>query len=255
MLAPRVARSATRSLRVIALPLTSYCKVDGKAVEPLTYYHFVTPPEDKKANTWINWGVAKASDMWANLGKAPEGNWKIPLVYPLLACKSPVPDLHSLLEKRTPRHTKGFWFWLAVTPLTAPLKLIPIIPNFPFFFCVWRSWSHYRAYKASQYLEGFLRRGAIVPEASAALDAIYAKYAPPLLAKPERSSDPAFTTSHPSNTDPPNSTSGAWLLLTKDAVPELVKALELPEESTFAVDMYRALEQARMRLEGRKTNA
>ncbi|KAI0755374.1 mitochondrial K+-H+ exchange-related-domain-containing protein [Daedaleopsis nitida] len=304
MLAPRVVRSATRSMRVIALPLTSQYRVDGKLVEPLTYYHFVTPPEDKKANTWMNWGAAKASDMWANLGKAPEGNWKrraflygerlvdrldfeelalksldpslgprlsnivphgsnysfspvIPLVYPPSVCMSPVPDFDSLLEKRTPRHTKGFWFWLAVTPLTAPLKLIPIIPNFPFFFCVWRSWSHYRAYKASQYLEGFLHRGAIVSEASAALDAIYARYAPPLVSQPERSSEPASTASHLSDSDMGSSTRtpGARLLLTKDAVPELVKVLELSEESTFAADMYRALEQARMRPEGRNSIA
>ena len=40
------------------------------------------------------------------------------------------------------------------------------------------------------------------------------------------------------------------MLLTKEAVPELQRTLELPEDSTFAADMYRALEQARLRLEG-----
>ncbi|KAI0755380.1 mitochondrial K+-H+ exchange-related-domain-containing protein [Daedaleopsis nitida] len=302
MLATRVVRSTTRSMRVVALPLTPHCKVDGKPVDHLTYYHFITPPEDKKTNTWLNWGVAKASDLWANFGKAPEGNWKrraflygerlvdrlefeelalksldpslgprlsdivphgskeplssiIPLIYPSSACESPIPHLHSLLEKRTPRHKKGFQFWLGVSPLTAPFMIIPIIPNFPFFFCVWRSWSHYRAYKASQYLEGFLHQGAIVPETSAPLDAVYAKYAPPPDAQPQKSSEPSSTALHSSDTHSSTSTSGARLLLPRDAVPELVKALELPEESTFAADMYRALEQARIRVEGRKTNA
>ena len=78
MLAIRVVRSgATWSMPVVALPLTPRCVVDGKPVNPLTYYHFVTPPEDRTTSTWSKWGIAKASTLWANLGKAPEGHWKV----------------------------------------------------------------------------------------------------------------------------------------------------------------------------------
>ncbi|KAI0357350.1 hypothetical protein OH77DRAFT_1588272 [Trametes cingulata] len=308
MQATRIARSATRSMRIIALPLTPPSKpINGKAPEHLTYYHFITPPESTNKSSWSKWAIAKASDLWAGLGKAPEGTWKrkaflygerlvdrldfeelalksldpslgprlsnivhasgkekasapvqIPLVFPPSACTSPLPHLQSLVEKRTPRHKKGFIVWLAVSPLTAPFALIPIIPNFPFFFCVWRSWSHYRAYKASQYLEGFLRQGAIVPQTSAELDVIYAKYAPkPLPAPPaaaasEKSPPPSEHASPPNDSEhaPAGEVAGAQLLLTKDAVPELQRILDLPEDSTFASDVYRALEQARLRLEG-----
>ncbi|KAI0366671.1 hypothetical protein BV20DRAFT_971606 [Pilatotrama ljubarskyi] len=185
---------------------------------------------------------------------------QIPLVYPPSACTSPLPHLQSLVEKRTPRHKKGFIVWLAVSPLTAPFALIPIIPNFPFFFCVWRSWSHYRAYKASQYLEGFLRQGAIVPQTSPELDVIYAKYAPKPLPAPssEKSPPPSEHSSPPEGGEKDEHTAagevaGAQLLLTKEAVPELQKILDLPEDSTFASDVYRALEQARLRLEGGDT--
>ncbi|KAI0662332.1 mitochondrial K+-H+ exchange-related-domain-containing protein [Cubamyces menziesii] len=321
MHATRIARSATRSMRIIALPLTPPCKpINGKAAEHLTYYHFITPPDNRKS-TWSKWIVAKASDLWAGLGKAPEGNWKrraflygerlvdrldfeelalksldpslgprlsnivhtsskkkeeataqIPLIYPPSACTSPLPHIQSLLAKRTPRHKKGFWFWLAVSPITAPFALIPIIPNFPFFFCVWRSWSHYRAYKASQYLEGFLKQGAIIPQTSPELDAIYAKYAPALLPDADAEKPPPPPSEHARAADSPTRDSseasseqaqqgpqeetaaasayGPRLLLTKEAVPELQKLLELPEDSTFAADVYRALEQARLRLEG-----
>ena len=66
-------------MRVVALPLTSHRKVDGKRVDPIIYYHFVTSPNDttKTNNTWMKWSVAKASNAWANLGKAPEGSWKV----------------------------------------------------------------------------------------------------------------------------------------------------------------------------------
>ncbi|KAI0771115.1 mitochondrial K+-H+ exchange-related-domain-containing protein [Trametes elegans] len=301
----RGARNATRSMRIIALPLTPPARMgNGKTAEHLTYYHFVTPPDNLKTTSWSKWVVAKASDLWAGFGKAPEGHWKrrsflygerlidrlefeelalksldpslgpklsnivhhsekeealpvVPLIYPPSACASPLPHLQTLVEKRAPRHKKGFWFWLAVSPLTAPFALIPIIPNFPFFFCVWRSWSHYRAYKASQYLHAFLDKGAIVPETSAALDAIYAKYAPGPLPAPSPSAEKAPPPSEHASPPPreeeevPAGAYGARLLLTKEAVPELERTLGLPEDSTFAADVYRAIEQARLRLEGK----
>ncbi|PIL22968.1 hypothetical protein GSI_15665 [Ganoderma sinense ZZ0214-1] len=318
MRATHVARSATRSMRIIALPLAPHTNpVNGKPAEHLTYYHFVTPPEDKKKASWTKWVVTKSSELWAGLGRAPQGSWKrkaflygerlvnrldfeelalksldpslgpkfsdivprgqksetaptIPLVYPPSVCAAPIPHLRSLLDKRTPKHRKGFWMWLAIAPVTAPFAIVPIIPNFPFFFCVWRSWSHYRAYKASEYLEGFVQRGAIIPHASPELDAIYAKYAPRQPPPPPPSSSssspsksncdkPPSPSPDPKSEDDPlpdeNTTtntnaSAHWqLLLTKDAVPELQKALAVPEDSTFASDVCRALEQARVRLE------
>ena len=113
-----------------------------------------------------------------------------------------------------------------------------IIPNFPFFFCVWRAWSHYRAFKASKYLESFLSRGAIDPQPSAELDAIYAKYAP----SPVTGSDGSTS-----------KTGDVRFLLSRAAVPALQEHLGLAPGGTFAADLYRALEQARLRLEGGRT--
>ncbi|KAI0712858.1 mitochondrial K+-H+ exchange-related-domain-containing protein [Cerioporus squamosus] len=287
MPATNVAVRGSRSLRIIALPLT-------RAPHNLTYYHFVTPPETKKSTSWTNRATAKASDIWAGFGKAAEGSWKrraflygeriadrldfeehalrsldpslgpklsdlipqrsktedtpvvrITLTYPPSTLQSPLPHLHSLLSSRGPRHKKGFYTWLAVTPLTFPLKLIPIIPNFPFFFCAWRVWSHYRAYKSSEYLEALLQRGAIRPDPSSQLDAVYAKYSPspcPPPTPPDSGSNDSKLTLGSSGLD-------EQLLLTRDAVPELQRTLALEhEDSTFAAGMYRALEQAQMRL-------
>ena len=51
---------------------------------------------------------------------------KIPLIYPPSICTTPVPNLRALVQKRTPIHRRGFISWLAITPLTAPLKLIRV---------------------------------------------------------------------------------------------------------------------------------
>lgn len=147
-----------------------------------------------------------------------------------------------------------------------------VIPNFPFFFCAWRAWSHYRAFKASQYLQSFIQHGAILPQASSELDTIYAEHAPvppgseapkaslpdslhPSQAEKVASDADASETSDAGMTSNSSYEGGATgtcrphLLLTRAAVPALEKFLGLPPGGTFESDLYRALEQARLRLE------
>ncbi|EIW80899.1 hypothetical protein CONPUDRAFT_89976 [Coniophora puteana RWD-64-598 SS2] len=148
--------------------------------------------------------------------------------------------LRDLLATREPRHRKGFWTWTIIAPFTAPFAIIPVIPNLPFFFCAWRAWSHYRAYRSSQYLKLLLEHGMIVPQESAELDEIYATTAP----SPESTHDTkASSEEEPllSKAAPPQ------ILLDRKAIPRIVELFGLPESSS--TEMYRAAEQVRLRLE------
>ena len=143
-----------------------------------------------------------------------------------------------------------------VSPLSPIVPRTAIIPNFPFFFCAWRAWSHYRAFKASQYLESFVAHGAVLPQPSAELDAIYAENTPDSpepdekALEAEASETPDLEVkSKPSYKDGAAETRRPRLLLTPAAVPALEKFLGLPPSGSFASDVYRALEQARLRLE------
>lgn len=105
------------------------------------------------------------------------------------------------------------------------------------------------AYKASQYIEQFVKQGAIVPEPSLELDEIYAKYAsrPPLLSSSSLSpSNPSYPASGP----PPSASQSAppYLLLSRHAIPVLERALNLPLDGSFKADVLRALKQAHIRL-------
>jgi Mitochondrial K+-H+ exchange-related len=130
-----------------------------------------------------------------------------------------------------------------------------VIPNLPFFFCVWRSWSHYRgtttlhllvscpsyalfflAYKASDYLQSLLQRGAIVPHSDADLDDIYTSLAPSN-ALPDSKKQ---TISEDKKDEEQN------VLLRRDAVPQILQLYGLPESA--ATDIYRAVSQANARL-------
>lgn len=166
----------------------------------------------------------------------------IPLLYPPSIHSSEVSleHLRSLLSTRKPRHKRGTWLWIALSPFTAPFMLIPVIPNLPFFFCAWRAWSHYRAYRASQYLSNLVEQQIIVPEPSDALDAIYKDSIP----KPIIPSPSSTTASRSSSTDS-EETSLVELLLSREAVPTIVSILDLSKTAT--ADMYRAIEQANTR--------
>ena len=51
---------------------------------------------------------------------------KISLVYPpsVLPPSEALSELRAYAEHRIPKHRNGFYLWMLVTPLTAPLKLI-----------------------------------------------------------------------------------------------------------------------------------
>lgn len=136
------------------------------------------------------------------------------------------------------------------------LLLQAVIPNLPFFFCVWRSWSHYKglrslmyggviiikgnlhaAYRASQYLEALIDNGTIVPQESKELQQVQASYEPA-----EETSTVTTTASPTSETSAPASNN---LLLKRSAIPPLLSAFGLKE--SVSVEIYRALDQARLR--------
>ena len=111
------------------------------------------------------------------------------------------------------------------------------------------------AYKASSYLEQLLDKGAIIAEPSSELDRVYTKYA-----RASENVSPIPDTAEPLNgqdldsdasstpLEEPDDPAHRHLLLTREAVPELSATLDLKPDSTFATDMYRALEQANIRL-------
>ena len=54
---------------------------------------------------------------------------QIPLIYPQHTIMSPLLNLQTLVDKRAPRHKRGAWIWLLVSPLTAPFMLIRTSPR------------------------------------------------------------------------------------------------------------------------------
>jgi len=138
----------------------------------------------------------------------------VPLVHPTKALPGAVAigNLRTLLKDRVPKHRRRFLGWMVIAPLTIPFMLVPVIPNLPFFFCAWRSWSHFRAYRGARYLEDLVESGCVVPEADEPLERLCGRYTG---------------------------------LITQRAVPEAVQLLGLDKSANG--ELYRAIEQVKVR--------
>lgn len=100
------------------------------------------------------------------------------------------------------------------------------------------------AYRASQYLKALIKHGHIVSAPSLELDAIYKRFGPESVTTPL---SPEDVKAHSSDTE------DAEMLLTRDAVPAIVSTLSL--EKSVASDIYRAIEQARVRTTSTKQSS
>lgn len=81
--------------------------------------------------------------------------------------------LEQLAKERQNMHrTKLIWS-VVIMPFTAPFMLVPVIPNLPFFYVLYRAWSHWKALSGSKHLEFLLKHGLPKPHPSWALDEVY----------------------------------------------------------------------------------
>lgn len=59
------------------------------------------------------------------------------------------------------------------SPFTFPFAIIPVLPNFPLFYVLWRAWSHYRAWRGAHYLDQLLKLEMIHETPSKELTEVY----------------------------------------------------------------------------------
>lgn len=122
------------------------------------------------------------------------------------------------------------------------------IPNLPFFYLVYRAWSHWRAIKGSQHVQFLTKYNLLSVSPSPVLDAIYAtptlpatKLPPDAAADDPPPEDPEKPVEDPE--DPPKNEGpepNEKILLTPEMGKRLSEALEHPE---IEVEIERALWQ------------
>ena len=101
----------------------------------------------------------------------------VAVLYPpsVVGRTSVMESLRSMAHHRAPHHYRLLFYNMVAIPVTAPLFLIPVIPNVFTYYFMWRAWSHWRAYVASKSLESLLQHGLVECKPDDQLDAIYAE--------------------------------------------------------------------------------
>ena len=81
--------------------------------------------------------------------------------------------LEKLAKERQLMHRSKLMWSIIIMPFTAPFMLIPVIPNLPFFYVLYRAYSHWKALTGSKHLEFLLKHNLPTPTPSWALDEVY----------------------------------------------------------------------------------
>ncbi|KAI5299171.1 hypothetical protein KEM55_002492 [Ascosphaera atra] len=113
--------------------------------------------------------------MEKGMGSTTRTSLLVDLLYPknVIPSTRVLPELSRLATERQQLHRSRMWWSIAMTPLTIPIAIIPLIPNIPFFYLAYRAWSHWRALEGSKHLAFLLDNKLVAPNSHAALERLY----------------------------------------------------------------------------------
>ncbi|KAI6245037.1 hypothetical protein HI914_07096 [Erysiphe necator] len=100
---------------------------------------------------------------------------KIEVTFPQsLILESKVLEItRKLGTQRQKWHRSRMIISLIGMPLCIPLTIIPVIPNLPFFYLVFRAWSHWKALSGSKHIQFLLDNNLITTKPLPILDELY----------------------------------------------------------------------------------
>lgn len=264
-------------MRLYLLPISTrrtllYCqKLNAPASEKKTWSDWL---QTKASRTWSGWekkesGWQKSVVSYGNqvLRRIPYEEWglksvpplsqrrkqvelkgteKVEVVYPksLIAMDRVPKILRTLATEREALHKRRLIWCFIGMPITAPVALLPVVPNLPFFYLVYRAWSHWRALLGGKHIQFLLDNNLLAPTPSPVVDEVYSEHTEPLLSTPQPTTDSAQdSVGNPGPTPSPNGTrdpDGETMLLSQAKGKKMTQALDLPQ---LEVELERAIWQ------------
>ncbi|KAF9310883.1 hypothetical protein BG003_008008 [Podila horticola] len=95
----------------------------------------------------------------------------VPIVYPSALKEAQVrAEFATFIEQRVPYHRKYMILSTLCIPVTSLFTIVPLVPNIPFFYNVFRLWSHWKAYNGAKHLDFHVKNGSIHYQASDVLN-------------------------------------------------------------------------------------
>lgn len=193
-------------MRLLLLPISTrralvYCSPPSHAV-PTEKQTYLDKAVGKASKTWAEWEASETKwklkvTYYGNnfLRRIPFEEWslksipsrqklapgevdqKVEVSYPGqfqgLQKQSVLDVLKRLSTDRQGLHKQRLIGSIVAMPLTIPVGLLPIIPNFPFLYLAFRAYSHWRALNGSKHLEHLSNSSLLMPKPLGMLDSIY----------------------------------------------------------------------------------
>ncbi|KAJ5291666.1 hypothetical protein N7478_000917 [Penicillium angulare] len=175
------------------------------------------------------------------------GTRPIELLYPGNAVRpEKIPGLlRTIATERQAFHKNKMMWSFGIAPFTAPLGLIPVVPNIPFFYLAYRGWSHWRALNGSRHLEFIVKKNLLAPISLPELEHLYAKRVSYVL-------DNTPIDAHPNEMVGDMEKSDERVLLKMSDAKKLATIFEAPE---LALEAERAIVQVSEQLQAKKDEA
>ncbi|KAK2595319.1 hypothetical protein QQS21_006975 [Conoideocrella luteorostrata] len=177
------------------------------------------------------WGLKSVPALSSRRRKEEiEGAEQVEVVFPRGVLGSGEQDervidtVRRLGVEREGLHRRRLMWCFVGMPITAPFALVPVIPNLPFFYLVYRAWSHWRAISGGKHIQWLVEKKLLKPTPSPILDALYSQAA--VKAKLQRQ--------QPSGVDKET------LLLTQEQVRTFSESLDVP---ALEIELERAIWQ------------
>ncbi|KAI1393957.1 mitochondrial K+-H+ exchange-related-domain-containing protein [Hypoxylon trugodes] len=177
------------------------------------------------------------------------GKQKSHLIFPesLIPTTKATSVLQTLATERESLHrTRLMWCFVGM-PISAPFALVPVIPNLPFFYLVYRAWSHWRALAGGKHVKFLCKNNLLSLSPSPILNSIYSPLLPSSPAAKESIADTNKT--GPTTGNESKEHVEETLLLSQSNGKQLVKALEIPE---LEVELERAIWQVEIAIQNEK---
>ncbi|ATY64249.1 (fungal and plant) [Cordyceps militaris] len=127
---------------------------------------------------FAEWGLKSVPPLSARRrAEELQGDGKVELVFPA----SVIPAAHvesvaqRLATERQAIHRRQMMWCFVGMPITLPFALVPVIPNLPFFYLVYRAFSNWRAIAGGKHVQWLIEKKLLLPSPSKALDLVYAQ--------------------------------------------------------------------------------
>ncbi|KAK3319255.1 mitochondrial K+-H+ exchange-related-domain-containing protein [Apodospora peruviana] len=263
-------------MRLYLLPISTrrtllYCqKLNAATTEQTTWADRI---QSKVIRTWADWekkdkGWQKKVVSYGNYAfrRIPYEEWglksvpplsqrrkqvelngtdMVEVVYPksMLAMDKVPKVLQTLATEREALHRKRLIWCVVGMPITAPVALIPVVPNIPFFYLVYRAWSHWRALSGGKHIQFLIQKNLLTLTPSPVVDEVYAHQKFPLPSTPEATTGPQADEIGNLDSSPnikKRYPEGETMVLSQANALKMTRALDLPE---LEVELERAIWQ------------